>query len=209
MLNRLIYIGIFILFLNFILFTRHFSSQDKVFKVFTGYLGMVLVIQIISNLLSKFNINNLYLSHFYFVGQFIMLSFFYKILLKAAYQKKIVAIGLFAGLAVIVLQYVMDPSLFFKFNLFEIFITSLLIISYATLYFYNILNEKKVYYYINIGILFYLFGSTILFMVGNLTNKLSAEYTKVPWILNSGLYIVYKLLILLEWKKSFSRKSIN
>lgn len=209
MLNILIYTGLFVLFLNFILFTRYFSTQDKVFKVFTGYLGMVLVIQIISNLLSKFNINNLYLSHFYFVGQFIMLSFFYKILLKTAYQKKIVAVGLFAGLAVIGIQYVLDPGLFFKFNLFEIFITSFLIISYATLYFYNILNEKKAYYYINIGILLYLFGSTILFIVGNLTNKLSAEYTKVPWILNSGLYIVYQLLILLEWKKSFSRKSIN
>lgn len=209
MLNALIYIGLFVLFLNFILFARYFSTQDKVFKVFTGYLGLVLVIQIISIFLSKINVNNLYWSHFYFVGQFVALSYFYKLVLKETYQKKIVMIGLFAGLAIIATQYIRDPSLFFKFNIFEIFITSILIISYATLHLYSILNKKKEYYYINIGVLLYLFGSTILFIVGNLTIRLSVEYTKVPWILNSGLYIVYQVLILLEWKKSFFRKSIK
>lgn len=206
MLNVFIYVGLFVLFLNFVLFIRYFYHQDKVFKIFTGYLGLVLVIQIISNVLARVNINNLYLSHFYFVGQFIALSFFYKVLLKETYQKKIVTVGLYAGLAVIGIQYVLDPSLFFKFNLFEIFITSFLIVSYATLHLYNILNEKKEYYYINMGILLYLFGSTILFIVGNLTNILRLEYTKIPWVLNSGLYIVYQLFILLEWKKSFSKK---
>jgi hypothetical protein len=206
MLNIFIYAGLFILFLNFVLFLRSFSLQDKAFKIFTVYLGVILVIQIVSNILSRFNINNLYLSHFYFVGQFIVLSFFYKVLLQEAYQKKIVTVGLFVGLAVIGIQYMLDPSLFLKFNLFEIFITSFLIINYAALHFYNILNEKKEYYYINMGILLYLFGSTILFIVGNLTNILSTEYTKIPWILNSGLYIVYQLFILLEWKKSFFKK---
>jgi positive regulator of sigma E activity len=68
------------------------------------------------------------------------------------------------------------------------------------------LNEKKEFYYINMGVLIYLFGSTILFLVGNLTIVLSPRMNKITWILNSILYIVYQIFILVEWKKSFSKK---
>jgi hypothetical protein len=68
------------------------------------------------------------------------------------------------------------------------------------------LNEKKEFYFINMGILFYLFGSTILFLVGNLTIALSPKMNKITWILNSILYILYQIFILVEWKKSFSKK---
>ncbi|ODS81579.1 MAG: hypothetical protein ABS44_19090 [Chryseobacterium sp. SCN 40-13] len=39
-------------------------------------------------------------------------------------------------------------------------------------HFYNLLNKEKNYYYINTGILIYLFGSTVLFISGNLINTL-------------------------------------
>ena len=71
------------------------------------------------------------------------------------------------------------------------------------------LNEKKEFYYINMGIFMYLFGSTILFLVGNLTTVLSPKMSLITWILNAFLYIVYQLFILVEWKKSFSKKSIQ
>ncbi|WP_264544758.1 MULTISPECIES: hypothetical protein [Flavobacterium] len=93
-----------------------------------------------------------------------------------------------------------------KFNLFEIFITSFLIVTYATFHLYNLLNEEKEFYYVNLGILIYLFGSTVLFLGGNLAAMLSSKYNDVPWILNAFLYIIYQLFILYEWKKSFSKK---
>jgi Ca2+/Na+ antiporter len=71
------------------------------------------------------------------------------------------------------------------------------------------LNEKKEFYYINMGILLYLFGSTILFLVGNLTVTLSREFTKIPWILNALFYVFYQLFVLYEWKKSFSKKELE
>lgn len=199
-------IGYLILLLNLILFIKGFRNNGKAYSIFTWYLGVIFLVQITSMTLKKFNINNLFLSHFYFIGQFVLLSLFYLHILKEEFQKKIVKVCLVIGLLALGIQYANDFSLFLKFNLFEIFITSLLLILYATFHFYNMLNEKKEFYFINMGVLFYLFGSTILFLVGNLTIVLSPKMNKITWILNSILYVLYQIFILVEWKKSFSKK---
>lgn len=199
-------IGYLILLLNLILFLKGVRNEGKAYKIFTCYLGVIFIVQIVSMIMMKNHINNLFLSHFYFIGQFILLSFFYINILKEKLQKKVVKFGLCLGLIALGIQYASDVSLFLKFNLFEIFITSFLLILYATFHFYNMLNEKKEFYYINMGVLIYLFGSTILFLVGNLTIVLSPKMNKITWILNSILYIVYQVFILVEWNKSFSKK---
>lgn len=205
----LAYIGYFILLLNLILFFKSFSNQGKEYKIFTFYLGLVFLIQVLAEILIQQNTNNLFLSHFYFVGQFIVLSLFYfNLLNKVVVQRNIVKGGLIMGLLILAVQYLNDTNLFFKFNLVEIFITSFVLIIFATFHFYNLLNEKKEFYYVNIGILMYLFGSTVLFFVGNLMTTLSPEINTIPWILNSFLYIIYQVFILIEWKKSFSKKAI-
>lgn len=204
----LAYIGYFILLVNFILFVRNYSNQSKAYKVFTFYLGLIVGIQIFSEILIQQKTNNLFLSHFYFVGQFILLSFFYFALLgKVQVQRKIIKGGLVVGMLILAVQYYSDPSLFFKFNLVEIFITSFVLIIFSTFHFYNLLNEKKEFYYINIGILMYLFGSTVLFFVGNLMASLSPVINKIPWIMNSVLYIIYQIFISIEWYKSYSNKA--
>jgi hypothetical protein len=206
----LAYIGYFILFLNLILFLIRLPNQGKPYKIFTFYLGLIFLIQFLSEILIQLKTNNLFLSHFYFVGQFIVLSFFYfSLLSKVLAQKKMVKIGLISALLVLILQYLNEPNLFFKFNLVEIFITSFVLIIFATFHFYNLLNEKKEFYYVNIGISIYLFGSTVLFFVGNLMTTLSPEFNKIPWILNSFLYIIYQLFITYEWKISFSKRAIQ
>ncbi|MDZ4331733.1 MAG: hypothetical protein U0945_14270, partial [Flavobacterium sp.] len=121
----------------------------------------------------------------------------------------LVKAGLVIGLLALSIQYAYDTSLFFKFNLFEIFITSFLLIIYATIHFYNMLNEKKEFYYVNVGLLIYLLGSTILFFVGNLTAILSPKMSLFTWILNALLIIINQFFILIEWKKSFYKKEIN
>ncbi|RKS13615.1 hypothetical protein C8C87_0837 [Flavobacterium sp. 120] len=205
----LVNIGYLILFFNLVLFIKGFANQCKAYKIFTWYLGVVFTIQIISNIFMRMNTNNLFLSHFYFIGQFILLSFFYITLLKEEFQKKLVKAGLVIGLLALSIQYAYDTSLFFKFNLFEIFITSFLLIIYATIHFYNMLNEKKEFYYVNVGLLIYLLGSTILFFVGNLTAVLSPKMSLFTWILNALLIIINQFFILIEWKKSFYKKEIN
>jgi len=199
-------IGYFILLINVILFIKGFSNNGKAFKIFTIYSVLIFIIQIIVNVLNYLKINNLFLSHFYFILQFFLLSFFYLTILKVNFQKTTIKLLLILCPLILVIQYLMDPNLFFEFNLFEIFITSFPIIIYSTYYLYNLLNEKKDFYYINLGILIYLFGSTVLFLVGNLVAKLDNNLNDIPWILNSALYIMYQLFILVEWKNNFSKK---
>ena len=199
-------IGYLILLINVILFIKGFSNNGKAFKIFTIYSVLIFIIQIIVNVLNYFKINNLFLSHFYFIFQFFLLSFFYLTILKINFQKKIINILLILCPFTLMIQYIINPNLFFEFNLFEIFITSFPIIIYSTFYLYNLLNKKKDFYYINLGLLIYLFGSTVLFLVGNLVAKLDNNLNDIPWILNSVLYIMYQIFILAEWKINFSKK---
>lgn len=209
MLDLFIKIGYLVLGLNFVVFAMCFSNQGKAFRIFTVYIAVIGVIQIASRVLSSLGMGNLFLSHFYFIAQFIILSFFYLELLKEKYQRKIIKLTLILVLSFLGIQYTIYPKLFFEFNLFEIFITSFSIIIFSAFHFYNMLNGKKEFYYINMGILLYLFGSTILFLVGNLTVTLSREFTKIPWILNALFYVFYQLFVLYEWKKSFSKKELE
>lgn len=162
------------------------------------------VIQMIGYILLKLGKNNLFLSHFYFILQFVLISFFYLHLRMNDFQKKTIKIGFVSCLVVLGIQYALDPGAFFKFNLFEIFITSFLLIIYTTFYLYNLLNEKKEFYYINLGILIYLFGSTVIFLAGNLTTIYKLKLVFNIWILNAILYVIYQLMILFEWKKNYS-----
>lgn len=183
--------------------------MPRALLVFTIYLLLMFVIQITSVFLRAKFINNLYLSHFYFILQFLILSFFYLEILNNDFQKKIIKAAMPLCLIILGVQYYFNTDLFYKFNLFEIFITSFLIIIFSMFHFYNILNEKRVYYYINTGIFIYLFGSTFLFITGNLINTLTSDFRNIIWILNGILYIVYQIYIFIEFKKSFLNKKID
>tara|TARA_R110002126_G_scaffold109348_3_gene246290 strand:+ start:262 stop:891 length:630 start_codon:yes stop_codon:yes gene_type:complete len=209
MLTTLVNIGNILLFLNLVLFVKCFSKEGKAFSIFTFYLALMFLIQVSSDMMTKFRINNLYLSHFYFIGQFLVLGLFYGTIFKTQKLKKYILTMGIIGLTIILLQYIFDPSQFFKFNLFEISVTSLLVLIFAVIHLYNMLTEKKEFYYINWGIIIYLFGSTILFICGNLIVTLNREFTKLPWILNAFLYIIYQLFITFEWYKNFSKSKIQ
>ena len=193
-------IGYVLLVINLVLFFMGFSKSGKAYKIFTFYLMVMFVIQMIVNVMNYRKSNNLLLSHFYFILQFLLLSFFYLDLLKNNLQRKVIKFFMICCPLVLMLQYWFDNEVFFRFNLFEIFITSFLLIIYSTMYLYKMLNEQRLFYYVNIGILIYLFGSTVLFLTGNIMSKLNSSLNQYTWVLNSVLYVVYQLFILYEWK---------
>lgn len=200
-------IGYVLLLINCILLLKGFSKNGKPFKIFAFYCFAMFAVQMSATVLVKMHIQNLFLSHYYFILQFIVLSFFYHQLLREKFQKSIIVYTLIGCLAALCIQYIFDPSLYHRFNLFEIFITSLPLIVYATFHLYNLLNEQKEYYYINIGLLVYLFGSTIVFLTANL---LISWHSKIPFRyvfdLNVYLYVVYQLFILFELRKILTHK---
>lgn len=155
-----------------------------------------------------FKITNLLLVNVFFIGQFILLGLFFKSLFIIKNQKKYLLWSLLSGLLLIIIESIYNYNLFFEFNLFEIILTSLLLVSYALMHLYNQLTAEKVCYYITIGVIIYMLSSTVLFLVGNLTNDLSDEFKYLSWQLNAFLFIVLQLFYLYEWKVSFYKKSV-
>lgn len=188
--------------INCIMLLKGFSANGKPFKIFTLYSIAMFFVQLFSLILVKNHMQNLFLSHFYFILQLLFLSLFYYHLLKDKFQKKVIIVNSACCLIILSVQYALDWQLFYRFNLLEIFITSLPLIIYATFHLYNLLNQIKEFYYITIGLLIYLFGSTIVFLSSNLLISLNSNLPfKIIYSLNVYLYIGYQLFILYDLTK--------
>lgn len=206
MVDLLIYSSYLILLINLILYSYSFFRKEKANVFFVSYLAFSTLIQFSMEIIYHLKLNNLFLVNIFFVGQMILLGLFYNSLFQLKAQKIFVKATLIIALLILGIQFIMDSNQFLKFNLFEITLTSLLIVVFALLHFYNMLTENKRYYYVSIGIVFYLLASTVLFLIGNLSTGLSTDLKYLSWQLNAFLLIVYYLFILYEWKVSFLKK---
>ena len=195
-----------LLFINFILFILRYNKENKAYRIYTIYLGIIVAIQIALKSFIYFGYENLILSHAYFCGQFIMLSLFYLELLKEKYQQQIIKWNLGITISVVVLSFSLNPSSLFNYNPIEILFTSISLLVYSTFHFYNMLSNKKEFYYISCGILIYLFGSTVTFLPRNLHYKFDFSFDNILQSLNVGLYIIYLIFIFIEWYKLNSRR---
>lgn len=205
MTDFLIYSSYLILLINLILYSYSFFRKEKANVFFVSYLAFSCVLQFSMEIIYSYGLNNLFLVNIFFIGQMILLGLFYNSLFHLKAQKKFVKATLIIALLILSVQFVIDSSQFLKFNLFEITLTSLLIVVFALLHFYNMLTENKKYYYVSVGLVFYLLASTVLFLIGNLSSGLSDDLKFLSWQLNALLLIIYYLIILFEWIKSFSK----
>ncbi len=195
--------GHLLLIINCILFLKSYRNYATAFKIFAFYLVTILIIQLTSKYLRSFKIENLYLSHYYFIGQFLFLSFFFKQLLKHVLYKKMIIIVLFIVLSMLVIYYSLYPSAYYSYSIFEIVITSVPLLLYCLLFFVQKLERaNKKFNYIVSGLFLYILCSTLLFTAGNI----KAEIKRIVWYTNVCLYIIYQLLIFTEWYTHF-RKS--
>jgi hypothetical protein len=205
----LIYSVYLVLFINLILYSFSFFRKEKANVFFVSYLAFSFVMQFSMELMYHLRINNLFAVNIFFIGQFILLGFYYNSLFRVKSQKIFVKISILVALLLLAWQFVMDSSQFLKFNLFEITLTSLLIVVFALLHFYNMLTESKKFYYISFGIILYLLASTVLFLIGNLSLGLSKDLKYLTWMLNAFLSVVFQFFILYEWRVSFYKKPIS
>lgn len=171
----------------------------------------MLCVQISAFLYATNGKENLFLSHFYFVIQFLLLSYFFFLLFKDKFQKLTIKIFLIITLVALSIQYSLNPFIFFKFNELEVFLTSIPLIIYCSFHFYNLLSEKKKYYFFTVGLLIYLFGSTIVFLTANLAISMKSRYfSNKIFELNVYLYVVYQLYLFYELKTIlFNKKAFK
>jgi len=205
LLDFLIHIGNIFLFINVIIYSLKLYRRTKIFKILWFYLLSMLIIQCLTIILQTQRIDNLYLSHYYFIVQFILLSLFYIKLFREKKQKNIIKITSIFVLLILSLQYINTPLLYYEFNLLEIVLTSLSLVFFSVIHFRNSLTDKTNYIYINSGIFIYLISSTLIFCSGNFFKEGPSNLKNILWHLNSILFIVYQIFIFVEWYKNFRK----
>lgn len=165
-----------------LLYLIGFPKQGKTYRIFTFYIIGVLLIDIIaSNLWKWFKVYNIFMHHFYVLFQFVLLSYFYLTLLQTKKQLLSVYILLIILPIFLLSRYIFNPEMFMQYSLLEMYLGTIPIIIYATMHLYNNLGQEKEFYYVNLGILLYLFGSTFIFLFYELftvfeTNNAITEY---------------------------------
>jgi hypothetical protein len=188
-----------------ILYIRGFTKFSKAFKYFTIYLVLIAIVQLSSKLHKIFyeGESTIFIFFYFLLFQFLSLSMFYKELLKSKFIKviTIVAVILFA------LQYILDPSLYIRYNIVAAIFSHLILVFYSILYLYHSLSQKKTdFVFINSTILIYLLSSSLIFASGNLVLDLKIPLSVSDTLVdvNRFLYLGFQIIIIIEWWKNYS-----
>lgn len=203
------HIGTVLLSLNVLLYCFFAKRNTKQLILFRIYLIGIFSVQLLSLILFFYKKNNILFSHLYFVWQFTLLSLFYTHLISGKLLQKIIYTLLVIVPIILIIQYILNPDLFFQINATEAIMCSIPLISYAIIYWYQSLDKANTkWLIISSGIITYLITSTIVFS----GNDIAVTYFKAMgiqkkiWIANNIMFIVYHLLIGAEWFKSFRKK---
>lgn len=203
-------IAVILLVLAFVLFMTKFKKNEITYKIFTIYLGIISVCEISSRIAMKFVKNNLPIGHFDNVAQFVLLSYFFYTMMKTNSQRKILIFISVMITIVIVGRFVFDPSLLFVYNNLETFSTAMVLIIYSAVHLYNLLNQKKKFYYITTGLLIYLVGSTTLQLTRNIFVVFdNIIFFKKIMTFNNLFYLSFQIFVLYDWFINFYKKSIK
>lgn len=163
------------------------------------YSLFLLIIEVISSTLSAKGINNLYLSHFYFISQSLILGKLFIDHFLTSIQVRIAKSYLVGSFLFLCIQYLIFPELFLSVNIIEIFLMNYFLIGCSLFYFYNTLKIKRQHKFLIFGILFYSTLSTSTFLLVNLVEKINLEIAYALTMLHIILLIIYQLFISLHW----------
>lgn len=196
-------VGLFLLLVNSILFYKTRKNKDARYLIIMTYLICLFVEELFCNIIGFYRPgSNFFLSHYYFIFQFIALSIFFRNLFSNSVLKSVILFFLIGVLILLGIQYYNEPGLYWRFNLLEISVTSVLLISYALIFLMqNLKKVKSNYLYFTNGLVLYLISSLSIFLTGNTDSVIFTEPFLLDfWFFNSLFYILYQVLIFKEWK---------
>ena len=200
--KSIIYLGYFVLFINVIIYCIYYKKRPLAYKYISLYLILSLVIQIISSYLASIKANNLFFFHLFNIGQFILICLLFTSILKNRVLKIILKYCLFIIPFFLIIFFILNQEFLFRFNIVELLICSiLLIISSFVFFIEKIDSNNRKYIYFNSGFFLYILCSTLLFSAGNLSNKTS----RLLWLFNSFIYLIFQIMVFLEWYKNFKK----
>ena len=207
--NYLLGFSISLIGLCFLLFNTIYgfkikrNIQQTSFLFFVSYLLIMFIIEIFCHAIGILKPgSNIFISHFYFNFQFILVSAFFAFLFRNSkeIQKGIIIISTFV-FCIIIRSYLMGYFSFWEFNLLEIGLTSIVLVSYIFLYFYiNFEISNVPFYNFFGGLAVYLLSSSLIFLTGNVELVFIEDPLIDIWVLNSILYIIFQFFIFKELK---------
>lgn len=196
-------VGLFFLLINSVCFYKTRKNKDFHYNTLMVYLICLFVNELLCNIIGFYAPgSNFFLSHYYFVFQFVFLSVFFRSLFSNVILRRVILVFLVLVLVLLAIQYYRTPDLYWRFNLFEIGVTSILLVVYALTYLIqNFKNFKANYMYFANGLIIYLVSSSTIFLSGNTDSVIFTEPFLLDfWFFNSLFYILYQYLIFKEWK---------
>ena len=193
-------LGLFFLVFNTILFLRNSQIKKQISNVFLIYLVTLSIIEVACHVIGILKPNaNFFISHFYFIFQFTFLSYLYHKLIGSNFVSKIILFVYLIQMTILAAMYIFDPSLFWRFNEYEIIATSFILVVYAFYFIYKEMDKVHYYYNFSIGLILYLLCSVSIFLNGNLEFVL-IENTHIDiWIFNTVFYIIFQFMIFREY----------
>ena len=189
------------------LYGKNFTKKGKAFLFFSLYLLAVSIIQCLSYYVVRIKSEpNLFLFHYYFISQFLFLSLFYYYLIR----RKWIIITIVFVLGILGYQYIDNPSLYYQYNAIGLAITQIVLVLYTIIHLYNSLSQNSDFVIVSSGLLMYLLSSIIIFASGNLVFDLniSEEVSRLLNDLNAVLYLVFQVLVLIEWWRNYRPKKV-
>lgn len=196
----------FLLLVNCVLYLISFFKFGKAYKFLTFFIVGHTFVEFGMRYLAWYKENNHFLSHFYFLLQFLFLGLFFHKLIKNQTAKQTIKIYFIICISFLAIYFAIQPELLKEFNPLEIFLTSFPLIVYASIYLFEMLTEKKEFYLITIMLIIYLFGSTVVFLFSNIINNYNLKILRYSWYINTVLYFLFQMVLLYEWKKPSSKK---
>ena len=103
-------------------------------------------------------------------------------------------------LLLLIFQYAKNFESFFQFNLIETTSISCFIVVLAIIYIYKTLGENKPYFYFSLGLLMYFLCTCFVYLSGNISIVLSQNPHIDQWIFKDLFFIVFQILIFVEYK---------
>lgn len=166
------------------------------------YLVNHLVIDIIANITSKMGMNNLPLVHIYAYFEFILLSLFYRNLIKKPnFQSRFFNVFIFTGF-VLMLANSLFVQTFYEYNSYAKTFGNLSIILFALIFIYNLFVDsitqtfRKAFSTINFGILIYFMGTLVIYLLSNYIFVNNTEILRDIWKITVYLNTFLMFMIL-------------
>ena len=200
-----------ILVISIILCLIRFNRLTFLFKILFAFLILNLFTEIAADYFWNRKMNNLPLLHVYTFCEFILFSWFYKIVLNEnRWMQKYFWHFIFFVSILVIANSIFLQSIY-GFNSYAKSLVQLILISYAVIYIYSfslklesINQQTHAIRRINAAVLIYYSSSLFIFLFSNMFLINDIKIHKGFWVVNAGLNLIFQILILIAiWKVVF------